>query len=118
VFSSWLRLLSEPALCGHLSLFPMLLASPSTFLLDFMVFVLPGGLGAAGPCHPVTLLGSCLDKLSAGSLPFSYGLLFPLSKMFIWLCILCMSALPPCVPAHEKRASDPVIDSCEPPCGC
>jgi hypothetical protein len=34
----------------------------------------------------------------------------------IYLCI--MSALSACTPACQKRASDPIIDDCEPPCGC
>ena len=29
-----------------------------------------------------------------------------------------MSALSACTPAGQKRASDPGIDGCEPPCGC
>ena len=29
-----------------------------------------------------------------------------------------MSALSACTPACQKRASDPIIDGCEPPCGC
>jgi hypothetical protein len=23
-----------------------------------------------------------------------------------------------CLQTHQKRASDPIIDGCEPPCGC
>ena len=29
-----------------------------------------------------------------------------------------MSALSACTPACQKRASDPIIDACEPPCSC
>ena len=29
-----------------------------------------------------------------------------------------MSALSACTPASQKRASEPITDDCEPPCGC
>ena len=29
-----------------------------------------------------------------------------------------MSDLSACTPACQKRASDPITDGCEPPCGC
>ena len=29
-----------------------------------------------------------------------------------------MSALSACTPSYQKRASEPSIDGCEPPCGC
>ena len=29
-----------------------------------------------------------------------------------------MSALFACTPSYQKRASEPSIDGCEPPCGC
>lgn len=29
-----------------------------------------------------------------------------------------MNALSACAPACQERASDPVTDGCEPPCGC
>jgi hypothetical protein len=29
-----------------------------------------------------------------------------------------MSALIVCTPACQKRTTDPIIDGCEPPCGC
>jgi hypothetical protein len=28
------------------------------------------------------------------------------------------SVLPTYMPAHQKRASNPITDGCEPPCGC
>lgn len=30
----------------------------------------------------------------------------------------CRRALSACTPAHQKKASDHTIGSCEPPCGC
>jgi hypothetical protein len=29
-----------------------------------------------------------------------------------------MSTLSVCLQTHQKRASDPITDGCEPPCGC
>jgi hypothetical protein len=31
---------------------------------------------------------------------------------------MSMSALTTCMPACQKRVSDPITDGCEPPCGC
>jgi hypothetical protein len=35
----------------------------------------------------------------------------------MYLFILCMCALSVCIPARQKRVSDPITDGCEPPCG-
>jgi hypothetical protein len=32
--------------------------------------------------------------------------------------MLGVSALAACTPAYQQRASDPIADGCEPPCGC
>ena len=45
---------------------------------------------------------------------------FP-SNSFLFLdvyLILCMWAHCSCLQTHQKRASDPITDGCEPPCGC
>jgi hypothetical protein len=34
------------------------------------------------------------------------------------LFILCIWILCSCLQTHQKRASDPITDGCEPPCGC
>jgi hypothetical protein len=34
------------------------------------------------------------------------------------LFILCIWVLCSCLQTHQKRASDPITDGCEPPCGC
>jgi hypothetical protein len=39
-------------------------------------------------------------------------------KKFIYLSIMYMNALSACIPACQKRASELIIDCCEPPCGC
>jgi hypothetical protein len=31
---------------------------------------------------------------------------------------MCVSSLSVCAPAWQQRASDPIADGCEPPCGC
>lgn len=31
---------------------------------------------------------------------------------------LCMSALSACTPGRQKRASNPIMDGPDPPCGC
>jgi hypothetical protein len=36
----------------------------------------------------------------------------------IYLSILCLWAHCSCLQTHQKRASDPITDGCEPPCGC
>ena len=38
--------------------------------------------------------------------------------LFDWLIFLCMWVHCPSLQTHEKRASDPITDGCEPPCGC
>ena len=38
--------------------------------------------------------------------------------VFLRFAYLCMSAVFGCMPAGQKRASDPITDGCEPLCGC
>jgi hypothetical protein len=46
----------------------------------------------------------------------SQGSLF---YLFIFnLFMLCISVHCNCLQMNQKRASDPIIDGCEPPCGC
>jgi hypothetical protein len=35
-----------------------------------------------------------------------------------YLFISCMWVYYRCLQTHQKRASDPITDGCEPPCGC
>jgi hypothetical protein len=37
---------------------------------------------------------------------------------FFFFKIIIYSVLPAHVPAYQKKAWDPIIDGCEPPCGC
>jgi hypothetical protein len=39
-------------------------------------------------------------------------------KRFIYLFISCMWVHCGCLQTHQKRASDPITDGCEPSCGC
>jgi hypothetical protein len=56
--------------------------------------------------------------------PYSYSVLIyikyinkSLKKTDVFMYFMYMSALSPCVSACQKRFSDPIVDSCEPPCG-
>jgi len=58
------------------------------------------------------LLDTAVLYLPGSSLPQFHSFL----KIFTYL--RCMDALSACTPAGQKRASDPITDGCEPPCGC
>jgi hypothetical protein len=37
---------------------------------------------------------------------------------FFWKYLFIYFKYTSCLQTHQKRASDPIIDGCEPPCGC
>jgi hypothetical protein len=72
-------------------------------------------------CHPSSPEDEFLGSLSLSlSLPPSFPPSLPLSlclsqDLFIYLCIGVHCS---CLQTHQKGASDPITDGCEPPCGC
>jgi hypothetical protein len=48
----------------------------------------------------------------------SLGYLRACFFFLIYLFILCVGVHHSCLQTHQKRASDPITDGCEPPCGC
>jgi hypothetical protein len=82
---------------------------------------------ATGHAHPQSLLPQGMPTLSSSSSTFSLVLvLAPLVFNQLWLLtfsfkdllILFMWVHSSCLQTHQKRASGPITDGCEPPCGC
>jgi len=65
-------------------------------------------------CLSLADLGGCLtqsmDKSIRAVIAFFFFLNF-LKDLFILVHCSCLQT-------HQKRASDPITDGCEPPCGC
>ena len=47
---------------------------------------------------------------------FLFVCLFTCFKIYLLIYLLCVHCS--CLQTHQKRASDPITDGCEPPCGC
>jgi hypothetical protein len=85
----------------------------SKTVLDPLELVLDGceqGIVPRFPRRPI----SALKPLSISPAPMCFYLLFSLKILFI----LCIWVHCSCLQTHQKRASDPITDGCEPPCGC
>ena len=61
---------------------------------------------------PLTCLWLSVMELS-GAITLSFSFFF---FKFIYLFIIWVHCC--CLETHQKRATDSIIDSCEPPCGC
>ena len=75
-----------------------------------MLFLLATWHFQHAPCSPPSTVEAGNTRLSLCTFSFLF--------FFQDLFILCMWVHCSCLQTHQKRASDPITDGCEPPCGC
>jgi hypothetical protein len=64
-----------------------------------------------------TLVYLCLRTDCCSSFSF-LGLVIPAKRGFLFIYFVHMNALSSCIPPCQKKASDLIVDGCEPPYGC